>query len=167
MYIDIITDIHIEQWDTEIENKYPCGEIINAPLEFTENIDKLLIIAGDISDNLDLSLEYLSKISKYYKKILFVDGNHEHVSKYPFLYTAKEIQTKLEKYNINNKIIFLPFAPYIEGSTAFIGYNGWWDYKNKLNSYTKEDLEYFTEWIPHLNIHDSKQFKQNVTLSSA
>ena len=166
MHIDIISDLHIEHWNTTLENKYPCGEIINAPLEFTENKNRLLIVAGDISDNIDLSLEYLSNISKYYKKILFIDGNHEHILKYPSLYKQKEIEKKLEKYNKNNKLVYISSAPYVEGNTVFIGYNGWWNYKDNPYSYTKQDLEYFKEWMPHLDINDHKQFIQNVSIKS-
>ena len=166
MHIDIISDLHIDQWDTTLENKYPCGKIINSPLQFSENINRILIVAGDISDDLDLSLEYLSNTSKYYKKILFVDGNHEHVLKYPALYTKKEIEAKIKKYNKDNKLIYLSSRPHIENDTVFIGYNGWWNYKDEPFSYTKEDLEYFKDWMPHLDINDHKQFIHNVSIKS-
>jgi metallophosphoesterase superfamily enzyme len=44
---------------------------------------KILIVAGDICDDLNDSINYLDHISQYYDKVLYVDGNHEHISQYP------------------------------------------------------------------------------------
>ena len=82
--LDLVSDLHIDQWDSKLPNLYPCGEIKTFPLSWDiVNHSKILVVAGDISDKLDLSLEYLDKISKNYEKVLFVDGNHEHSLKYP------------------------------------------------------------------------------------
>ena len=62
--------------------KHPYGDIVHKPVELNNKSD-ILIIAGDISDDIDLSIKYIDNISKKYKKILFVDGNHEHVNRYP------------------------------------------------------------------------------------
>ena len=66
---------------------------------------KILVVAGDVSDNLDLSIEYLNEISNFYEKILFVDGNYEHVYRYPQLYSTDDIFQKL-KQNKNKKIVY-------------------------------------------------------------
>ena len=52
------------------------------PFEFKKTNSEYLIVAGDISDTLNTSLNYLDQISDHYEKILFVDGNHEHVNIY-------------------------------------------------------------------------------------
>ena len=72
-------------------------------------------MAGDISDDLNESINYLNEISKYYKKILFVDGNHEHVHKYPKLYDTQYIN----KLITNDKIVYLPTTPYKINETLF------------------------------------------------
>ena len=44
---------------------------------------------------INTSLEYINQISNNYKKILFIDGNHEHTENFPNL---------IDKYEINNMI---------------------------------------------------------------
>ena len=96
--VDIISDLHIDQWSNKYINKYPCGTIKEHPLIFNKSNSDYLIVAGDISDTLNTSLNYLDKISEHYEKILFVDGNHEHVNIYPKLYSTKYINS-LIKFN--------------------------------------------------------------------
>ena len=119
----------------------------------------ILIIAGDISDDLDLSLNYMNNISDKYEKILFVDGNHEHVNAYPDLYDTNFIHKKVNELN-NDKIIYLPDNEYIINNKVFIGYSGWWNYDNK------NDLEnaksYFDGWIPKFTEEDNIKFMNNV-----
>ena len=67
MLIDIISDLHIDQWDNSLNNLYPCGIIKNYPFEFPQSESKILIIAGDIADDLDLAIEYLDMI--FYKPL--------------------------------------------------------------------------------------------------
>ena len=86
--IDIVSDLHIEQWDSSIKNKYPSGKIKDSPYKFPNKKSNILIIAGDISDDINNSLNYINELSKIYQNVLFIDGNHEHVNKYPNLYTV-------------------------------------------------------------------------------
>ena len=64
--IDIVSDLHIDHWDKNYNTRYPFGNIKDYPLQFTNTDSDYLIIAGDISDNLDNSIDYMNKISKYY-----------------------------------------------------------------------------------------------------
>ena len=65
---------YIDQWNTNLEFKYPCGIIrTDSEYKWNKTDNKILIIAGDISDNLDLSIDYIDNISEYYDKILYVD----------------------------------------------------------------------------------------------
>ena len=159
---DIVSDLHIDQWSTDYNNPYPCGPIINKPFEFNNINSEYLIIAGDISDSIDDSVNFLNTISKHYKKILFVDGNHEHVNKYPLLYDTKYIQTLINNQNIH----YLSNSPYIINNTAFIGCCGWWDYDNSNHQTIKENHNYFNNWINHFTIDDSIEFINNVTLKA-
>ena len=86
---------------TDYNIPYSCGTISNKPFEFNNINSDYLIIAGDISDNIDHTLNFLNTISKHYKKILFVDGNNEHINKYPSLYDTKYIQTLINNQNIH------------------------------------------------------------------
>ena len=157
--IDLISDLHIDQWDSKYNIKYPYGKIINKPFILDNANSKILIIAGDISDDLELSLNYINNISDKYDKILFVEGNHEHVNAYPELYDTNFIHKKVNELN-NDKIIYLPDNEIIINNKVFIGYSGWWNYDNE------NDLEnaksYFDEWIPEFTEKDNITFMNNV-----
>ena len=72
--LDLVSDLHIDQWDLTLSNLYPCGEIKHFPFQWKEvQHSNILVVVGDISDNIDLSLQYLNEISHYYQKVLFVD----------------------------------------------------------------------------------------------
>ena len=158
---DICSDLHIDQWNKKLNQKYPCGNREFYNLEFTKKNNKILIIAGDISDNIDLSIDYIDTISENYDKVLFIDGNHEHVENYPKLYTIEYINQKVKKKE-NNKLTYLPCNDYIINDTVFIGYCGWWDYNNYDLDEIKKSLDYFKDWISHFSESDSRDFIYNV-----
>lgn len=162
---DIVSDLHIDQWDNTIGVKYPCGEVKHIPYIPITPQNEILIVAGDISDNLQNSLKYLNDISQYYQKILFVDGNHEHVNAYPNLYSQKEINEEIKKLD-NNKIVYLPSNPYQIGKTLVIGACGWWDYNNSDEESINSSMEYFKKWIPEFGQKENQKFIDNVTQRS-
>ena len=161
---DIVSDLHIDQWSYKYNIKYPCGKVVESPHYFNKSESDILIVAGDVSDDVNTTLDYLDNISKNYKRILFVDGNHEHVNKYPNLYTTHEIYSKIIKLN-NNKIVYIPITPYKIGSTVFIGCCGWWNYNNNSKESISTNLSYFNNWID-LDTNQSKAFIDNVTKQS-
>ena len=161
----LLSDLHIDHWSSQYKTKYPHGEITESPLILSERYDDVLIIAGDVCDDLDLTINYLNSISDNFKKILFVEGNHEHVYKYPKLFTKNYISEKL-KNNKNEKIIYLPTSPYIINDTVFIGVCGWWDYDNEDTISIQKNMNYFDKWIHHLTEKDSLTFINNVINTS-
>lgn len=162
---DIISDLHIDQWSKKYNNKYPCGEIKEAPFKFPDKTGDYLIIAGDISDNLQLSIDYMVEISKFYKKVLFVDGNHEHVIKYPNLYSYDEINKKIKETK-NDKLIYLCKESYIIDDTVFIGKSGWWNYNDNDTDSIEINKKYFDNWISSFTVQDNLTFIDNVTKKS-
>lgn len=172
--IDFISDLHIEMWDPQYNIKHPCGERSKHPLDiniFKNSDSKILIVAGDIADSLELSIEKLGEIGKYYDKVLFVDGNHEHVDKIPTMYEEYDIEklTKNEnkkENNKNSKLHFLSSSPYQIGDTVIIGKNSWWDYNNWDNeTINKETKHYFKDWI-NISEEDSRKFCYNRMLQA-
>ena len=157
--IDVCSDLHIDQWSNKYINKYPCGEIKEYPFEFKKTDSRYLIVAGDICDTLNTSLEYLNKISNYYEKIFFVDGNHEHVDIYPKLYSIKYINNLIK---FNSKLIYLSDSSYIINKTAFIGCCGWWDYNNSDKTSIEKCNNYFEKRIPNFTMNDNNNFVNNV-----
>ncbi len=158
MNIDIVSDLHIDHWSNDIPCKYPYGVKKHFPLNVIKSDSDYLIVAGDISDDINLSVDYLNYISKYYKKILFVDGNHEHVNNYPNLYDYDTITNLLN----NDKIVFLSKNPYVINKKVFIGCCGWWDYCNEDQEIIKNDLKYFNKWIKDFKEKESLEFIYNV-----
>lgn len=158
--IDIVSDLHIDNWDLSLTCKYPCGERNNYPMIQKYNKNKILIIAGDISDDYNLSISYLDKISKYYKKNLFVDGNHESIIEYPRLLTKKLMKINLDNIK-NNKLIHLTNKSYIINNTVFVGVCGWWNY-NVGKEYIDD---YFKNWID-FNKNETQIFHSNVHIKS-
>ena len=156
--IDLISDLHIDQWSPEHKIKYPYGIIKDIPFHIN-NSSEILVVAGDISDDLNESLKWMNNISNKYEKILFVDGNHEHVNAYPNLYDINYIQNSVNSLN-NDKIIYLPDNEFIIDDKVFIGYCGWWDYNNKQS--LEEAKKYFNKWIPEFTEKDNILFMNNV-----
>ena len=156
--LDIVSDLHIDQWSSKYKTPYPLGTIKEYPFIIQNPIADVLIVAGDISDDLNNSILYLNELSKHYKKILFIDGNHEHVCKYPNLYTIQDISNLIT----NDNIIYLSLTPYKIHDTIFIGACGWWDYDNYNPKSIKHNLNYFDNWITHFNYSDNAKFIDNV-----
>lgn len=166
MFFMIISDLHIDYWSSSYTLKNKCGNILENPLDIHHFINHnlqepiYLIVAGDISDNIDVSLQYIDSISMYFTKILFVDGNHEHVQTYPNLLTYTTIQNKINILSSKN-ICYLATQPIIIDKTVYIGCNGWWNYKND-SKYVQSCIDnYFTNWLP-LSKKDSELFTKNV-----
>lgn len=158
---DIVSDLHIDQWDSSLSGQYLCGQVKDVPYQFPNSDSRILIVAGDISDDIDLSLQYLNDISNQYDKILFVDGNHEHVGKYPLLISTEDINKKVLALE-NPKLIYLPKNNYMINKTVFLGFCGWWDYDSANEESLLKAEEYFNSWMPHLDVNDSKIFCFNV-----
>ena len=169
--IDFVSDLHIEMWDPIYKIKYPCGNIKNYPLNmdiFERSESRFLIVGGDISDDLELTIDKLSEISNFYDKVLFIDGNHEHVNKIPMNYEKKYIQDLVNEKNktLDNKLHYLSSAPYKIGSTLIVGKCGWWDYNGWDDKTIKEDTDnYFKDWI-NVSEENSSSYCYNCMLNA-
>lgn len=161
MDFHVVSDLHIDHWDLNLYVKYPHGERKNFPFPLEKN-KGILIIAGDISDDLDLSIEFLNKISNFYEKILYIDGNHEHINKYPKLYTTEEIDSKIK----NNKINYLRKNHFLHEKTVFLGVSGWWNYCNMDEKIVEKNKEYFKNWFPGVTDELSLDFINNTNSKS-
>lgn len=161
--LDIVSDLHIDQWDPSLNIKNPCGEVVDAPFKFKKSKDRILVVAGDISDDIDISVKYLDDVSKNYERILFVDGNHEHVGEFPGLLSNETIKDKIDKLE-NEKIVYLPKTHYKLKDTVFVGFSGWWDYDKRSENSINEGLKYFENWIPKISNSEvgSRAFIENV-----
>ena len=167
MHIHIGSDLHIEQWDPDTYTiRHPFGSTAQYPFHpdlsdcntsATPDAPRVLIVAGDVSDDIDLSLSFLNRVSADYTAVLYVDGNHEHVHRFPNLYTTEDIAQRFRN-NRNPKVMYLPSTPFCHQGTAFVGVNGWWNYSQDTPA-TQE----FRHWIPHMNDRATyQQYKTRV-----
>ena len=117
MKFDLVSDLHIDFWDEEYHFDW---------LEFQQS--DILVVAGDVSDFYDQTLNHLLALKNYYNTVLFVEGNHEHQPQYTDIGTAKSIRTWDSLAGIVDGIHFLGKEPYTIGNTRFIGRNGWFSY---------------------------------------
>tara|TARA_B100000941_G_scaffold17364_1_gene10476 strand:- start:756 stop:1526 length:771 start_codon:yes stop_codon:yes gene_type:complete len=114
MNFDLVSDVHMEHWD----NNYDL---------LKDKLSNTLIVAGDVSDNPDLTYEWLSIVSKEYEKVLFIEGNHEHQGTGFYINDVnKQIESLVS--SISN-LHYLPNKPYVKDGVAILGTNGWWDYR--------------------------------------
>ena len=131
MDFDLVSDVHIDYWDIRLPLKYPCGSRKHAPCQLTPMSD-ILVVAGDVSDDITLTCEWLQKQS--YNTILFVEGNHEHIEYYEHMSTIIDVP-----------VINLSKNDYIHDSVAFVGCCGWWDYADGPTP------KYFKDWMPNID----------------
>jgi DNA repair exonuclease SbcCD nuclease subunit len=159
---DYISDLHIDYWDENYFTKknLRLGQVKDFPLDWEDTPrNDMLIIAGDISDDINLSVRYIKKLKTYYKTILFVDGNHEHYKRYPKLYTTEEIYKKLKGIE---GVYYLPHDEYIIEGIVFIGYCGWWNFnsgeidKNLSTRFTKKQSELLNK---NIYLRSQEEFK--------
>jgi predicted phosphohydrolase len=143
-----------------------CGKATHRPLNWDKMKIKsgILVVAGDVSDNLELTVNYLKSLRKYYKKILFVDGNHEHVYKNPRLYTSDYINKKIKDYK---NIYYLPREEFIIDRTVFIGACGWWNYsqgkeEKESKKFSKEGKKIFEESIINRSKKDAEELNRKI-----
>jgi len=97
----------------------------------------VFVIAGDISDRLDILSDSLSQLNVDSCTNLYVAGNHD------IWFEDGESPSSVEKYSkylgevcSKNGFIHLPDHQFISGNTAFVGSIGWYDY-----SFRKHELE--------------------------
>lgn len=120
---DYVSDLHIDYWDKKYWSGSSRGKK-HFPLDWEkQKRNDILVVAGDVSDRIDTTVDYLNSLRKWYSIILFIDGNHEHYEHLPELCDSKIFHDKLK-----DGIYYLKDKDYVIGKTVFIGTCGWWDY---------------------------------------
>lgn len=116
MKFDLVSDLHSDMWDTEYQIDWAKVKKSN-----------IIVVAGDVADNIDLAIVELKRIAENYSKVIYIDGNHEHHHTWPnFTYTKEYLRKNL--YNIKN-IDYIYNKYVVIEDVAFIGACGWWDFK--------------------------------------
>ncbi len=114
MQVDLVSDLHMEHWESNYDF-----------LKYKQS--NLLIVAGDIATSPELASEWLTIVAAEYKQVLFICGNHEHTSQNFDLDNSYKINDVLFTTMPNVHLLYK--TPYIYKGIAFVGCNGWWDYR--------------------------------------
>jgi len=128
MHFDLVSDLHIDFWDDNHHFDW---------LQYQQS--DILVVAGDISDYHDQSINYLIDLKRYYKTIMFVDGNHEHQPNYLDIGPDESSQQWDGLASVVEGIHFLGKEPLTLGNTRFIGRMGWWCFSFGEPYVTKEE----------------------------
>ena len=146
--VDIVSDLHIEHWNPKIKYTKKSNDdyVVDSPFKNEINpMSEILIVAGDVADDIDDAIKYLNELSKDYKYVLFVDGNHEHYSVYPKLLSDDEINEKFKENN-NKKLIYLTKNLFLYNGNLFVGCNGWWDF-NESQFFMKKSVKKYSDYF--------------------
>jgi predicted phosphodiesterase len=115
MEFDLVSDLHVDTWG----RPFPVPEP-----------GRLLVVAGDVSDDPVLTARVLWDLTRHYSRVLFVDGNHESYqdATHPER-TVESMTAALRRLPPmrRKKVHYLSVdGPFIHKGVAFIGRNGWW-----------------------------------------
>jgi predicted phosphohydrolase len=173
--VDIISDLHQDYWDLRLNFAHPStGHRHHAPftLNPTPGTD-ILIVAGDVSDDIGITLEYLRYWKSKYKFVLFVDGVKEHTHK---MFSTGDIGKEMRK-RLYKGIYHIPSRPFIINRIAVIGVSGWWNYHGNRNTNDSAGLKiqiirrasneyaYLKQMLYHLEIN--KNIERVVVITHA
>ena len=133
MRIGILSDIHVD-----LEHRSPDGVLLGLAKAIKENAVDIMLIAGDIANNYELTLRILNDLEgSTGVPCLFVPGNHDIWNEKHPDKTAWEIYEALKKFpgNLSNGPVELT-----NGWMA-IGDIGWYDYSFGGREYTIEEFD--------------------------
>ncbi|HIV82281.1 MAG TPA: metallophosphoesterase [Candidatus Salinicoccus merdavium] len=134
MRIGIISDLHIDRYNNSVENIHLYEGALAEEIR-NRQID-MLLIAGDISNSYELTMDFIHTISKESGvKIKFVPGNHDLWQSD----MSKSTEEILQRYADQPECLIR--RPYIlNDEWAIAGHTGWYDYSYASDRFTYERL---------------------------
>jgi len=114
MNFDLVSDLHIDFWADEFQHDW-----------IKHQTSDTLVIAGDVSDSVEMTCEYVTGLEQHYKHIMIIDGNHEHQKR------MQEIPDSTQHFKeciAQTRAHYLGSGHYQTGNVRFIGINGWWSF---------------------------------------
>lgn len=152
--IDYISDLHLEYQFSFVERKF--DKYIESILPDYSDYE-FLVIAGDISDYNSYSKTFLTKISKFYKHVIVVLGNHD-------LYLPTKTQRR-KYYNSHHRVIDLIYDTNIPRNVHFVGQ--WNNNLKVLKSEANEMIAFVGGFLGYpTNSKSEKYFYENVSNDS-
>ena len=144
MKFDLISDLHEDFWNQDQQVRW---EGIGTSL--------VAVVLGDVSRDPEVTYKTVVDISKYYKYVIFVDGNHEHNNQCGI---QEHNQLMRQRFNKYHNIQYLNRNAIVVDGVAFVGVNGWWTFDFMEPEISREDCY----WYFASNFIYSEPFMQEV-----
>ena len=114
MKFDLISDLHNNFWPDNARIKWDgMGTSLIA------------VVLGDINFDPEDTYRTVVDISKHYKYVIFIEGNHEHNNQCGFQEHNHLMRQQFSKYH---NIQYLNKNAIVIDGVAFVGANGWWSF---------------------------------------
>lgn len=145
--LDYISDIHIDWFKREGCDPIPTiDHLVNTQYSDYDTNSHTLLIAGDISDDINETAEYLFSCKQFYKNILFVDGNHDVFGKE--LEVTEKTSLLNEILKTDNSIYYLTYRDFVFDGGVVVGCNGWYDFNFTKHLTDPVECEKLWEHLP-------------------
>jgi len=129
MYIDIVSDLHIE-----MNRKWAFNDDYDKQSELYpwhwEKRSDILLVVGDCANHPDTTIEMITEARQFYDHVIFTDGNHEHyIGAYNKDLTVGYNSNELQMFaNRIDGVEYLNGTGWFHDGVLFIGANGWYDW---------------------------------------
>ena len=125
---DLISDMHTEFWLAP----YKLGKSNNFYYDWQdEQQSEIIVVAGDCSNSPTTTALILKEARKYYRTVIFTDGNHEHYIGRSHRHMDVDYNCSiLQELSEQDGFVYLNGnRGYIHDGVAFLGANGWYDFQ--------------------------------------
>ena len=139
MKFDLYSDFHSNHWSRE------KGTVVSNSVPERMDRSDIAIIAGDVSEMHRSVVLTVAEMGNYYKKVLFVDGNHHYYTPFFNENMREKRFNDAKDFGVTNSVgtnhVFLPFNYFLEDKVAVVGRNGWYDWNAKhVSSDVQKDM---------------------------
>lgn len=155
--LQILSDTHLEFW-------HPTKGIdsVTHELEIGETNDCNIAILGDIGyPDSDIYKKFIELLSRTYKNVFVVAGNHEY---YSSKYTVDEINYVITL--ITNQFVnvhYLQNASVTIDNVKYIGATLWTSIDENNYGYVKNNISDYIKIFKHTTSPNGHQYKENIT----
>jgi len=133
MQFDLVSDLHVDFWDDKTNREW-----------IQHKTSDVVVVAGDTSDNPDLTFDFIHELECNYDTVLFVDGNHEHQRRLD--QADQSDRDFLLKSKYSNGTFLSCNSHVLIDDVAFVGANGWWSFDfGEPNMPTEQCIKHYQE----------------------
>ncbi|MEY8353876.1 metallophosphoesterase [Lachnospiraceae bacterium 54-53] len=131
MKIGVISDIHID-----VNKDYPVLEALAEAIRRKKL--HCLVIAGDVSNNSDMTLDFIQKLSSDSERpVYFIPGNHDIWEQFAKHRDAGILYEKFRRH----PLCLLDSPVLLDKDWVLTGETGWYDYSFGNSGFTQRDFE--------------------------